>query len=125
MNFSTPGVFTVMRKLTSFTFAPALLLGAAAFLAPAAELPAEGGKAPDFTLQSQEGKSVSLKDFKGQWVVDPLAELAAKRLDKRLRMWSKGKSDVPFAAVAERGQFGHLRCRIRARRDRAPVEPWR
>jgi len=35
----------------------------------AADLPAEGSKAPDFTLQSQEGKKVSLKDFKGQWVV--------------------------------------------------------
>ncbi len=69
MNFATPGVLQVMRKLTSFTFASALLLGTAAFLAPAAELPTEGGKAPDFTLQSQEGKSVSLKDFKGQWVV--------------------------------------------------------
>jgi len=37
--------------------------------APAADLPAEGSKAPDFTLKSQEGKTVSLKDFKGQWVV--------------------------------------------------------
>jgi thioredoxin-dependent peroxiredoxin len=35
----------------------------------AADMPAEGSKAPDFTLQSQEGKTVSLKDFKGQWVV--------------------------------------------------------
>jgi thioredoxin-dependent peroxiredoxin len=35
----------------------------------AAEVPAEGSKAPDFTLQSQEGKTVSLKDFQGQWVV--------------------------------------------------------
>jgi len=35
----------------------------------AAELPAEGSMAPDFTLQSQEGKKVSLKDFRGQWVV--------------------------------------------------------
>src|ERR1700684_1640529 len=34
-----------------------------------AEVPAEGSKAPDFTLQSQEGKTVSLKDFKGKWVV--------------------------------------------------------
>jgi len=34
-----------------------------------ADLPAEGSKAPDFTLQSQEGKTVSLKDFRGQWVV--------------------------------------------------------
>ena len=35
----------------------------------AAELPAEGTKAPDFSLPSQEGKTVSLKDFAGQWVV--------------------------------------------------------
>ncbi|HEV1284168.1 MAG TPA: peroxiredoxin [Bryobacteraceae bacterium] len=35
----------------------------------AADLPAEGSNAPDFTLQSQEGKTVSLKDFRGQWVV--------------------------------------------------------
>ena len=37
--------------------------------ASAADVPAEGSKAPDFTLQSQEGKTVSLKDFHGQWVV--------------------------------------------------------
>jgi peroxiredoxin Q/BCP len=35
----------------------------------AAEIPAVGAKAPDFALQSQEGKTVSLKDFKGQWLV--------------------------------------------------------
>lgn len=35
----------------------------------AAEIPAEGTKAPDFSLQSQEGKTVGLKDFRGQWVV--------------------------------------------------------
>lgn len=31
--------------------------------------PAEGSVAPDFTLPSQEGTSVSLKDFRGKWVV--------------------------------------------------------
>jgi peroxiredoxin Q/BCP len=31
--------------------------------------PAVGTSAPDFTLNSQEGKAVSLSDFKGQWVV--------------------------------------------------------
>ena len=32
--------------------------------------PPEVGKpAPDFTLKSNEGKTVSLKDYKGQWVV--------------------------------------------------------
>ena len=29
----------------------------------------EGNSAPDFTLNSQEGKPVSLHDFKGKWVV--------------------------------------------------------
>ena len=36
---------------------------------PAAETPTAGMKAPDFTLPSQEGKNVSLHDFKGKWVV--------------------------------------------------------
>ena len=31
--------------------------------------PAVGTQAPDFTLNSQEGKAVSLRDFKGKWVV--------------------------------------------------------
>jgi peroxiredoxin Q/BCP len=31
--------------------------------------PAVGTTAPDFTLSSQEGKPVSLKDFRGKWVV--------------------------------------------------------
>jgi thioredoxin-dependent peroxiredoxin len=31
--------------------------------------PPAGSSAPDFTLNSQEGKSVSLHDFKGKWVV--------------------------------------------------------
>jgi peroxiredoxin Q/BCP len=31
--------------------------------------PAVGTPAPDFTLNSQEGKSISLHDFKGKWVV--------------------------------------------------------
>jgi thioredoxin-dependent peroxiredoxin len=31
--------------------------------------PSAGSAAPDFTLFSQEGTSVSLKDYRGQWVV--------------------------------------------------------
>jgi peroxiredoxin Q/BCP len=31
--------------------------------------PTVGSAAPDFTLNSQEGKAVSLHDFKGKWVV--------------------------------------------------------
>jgi len=32
-------------------------------------MPSEGSNAPDFTLPSQEGSSVSLKDYRGKWVV--------------------------------------------------------
>lgn len=58
-----------MRRFFSFTLAAGIILAATSFLASAAEIPSEGSKAPEFTLQSQEGKTVSLKDFKGQWVV--------------------------------------------------------
>jgi len=51
---------------TATLLSAALLMGAGAF---AAEMPAVGSTAPDFTLSSQEGKQVSLRDFKGQWVV--------------------------------------------------------
>ncbi len=54
-----------MKKTLSLVI-PALALG---LLAHAAEIPAEGTAAPDFTLPPQEGKTVSLKDLRGQWVV--------------------------------------------------------
>jgi peroxiredoxin Q/BCP len=46
--------------------AAAVLLSASLF---AQEVPSVGSVAPDFTLHSQEGKTVSLHDFRGQWVV--------------------------------------------------------
>ena len=46
--------------------AMALLLGTSL---SAQDVPAVGATAPDFTLQSQEGKTVSLHDSRGQWVV--------------------------------------------------------
>jgi len=59
------GISVCMRHLFAASiFTLALSLGASA-----ADLPVEGSKAPDFTLKSQEGKTVNLKDFKGQWVV--------------------------------------------------------
>jgi thioredoxin-dependent peroxiredoxin len=54
---------------------PVLLIVVAIFLAPRlfsgarAAAPVPGQAAPDFSLQSQEGTSVSLKDFRGKWVV--------------------------------------------------------
>jgi thioredoxin-dependent peroxiredoxin len=46
-----------------------VLLLALAGIAAAADPPAVGAAAPDFTLKSQENKTVNLHDFKGQWVV--------------------------------------------------------
>jgi thioredoxin-dependent peroxiredoxin len=58
-------------KQMPFFAAPLLALSLALSSIPlrAAEMPAVGSNAPDLTLQSQEGKTVTLKDFKGQWVV--------------------------------------------------------
>ncbi len=47
----------------------ALMMAAGAVLYAADAPPTEGSKAPGFTLKSQEGKDVSLSDFKGKWVV--------------------------------------------------------
>jgi peroxiredoxin Q/BCP len=44
------------------------VLAASAILS-ADEMPQVGTKAPDFKLKSQEGTPVSLKDFRGKWVV--------------------------------------------------------
>lgn len=46
-------------------------VGAALFLAAAfaAEMPQVGQSAPDFSLPSQEGAPVSLKQFQGKWIV--------------------------------------------------------
>jgi peroxiredoxin Q/BCP len=53
------------RIVLSAVLTAALLV----LVASAAEAPTAGTKAPDFTLKSQEGKTVSLHDFKGKWVV--------------------------------------------------------
>jgi len=51
----------------------ALVLIAAAVLIPRllsrSVTPVEGTNAPDFVLPSQDGSPVSLKDFRGKWVV--------------------------------------------------------
>src|ERR1700693_4035689 len=59
-------------KITGIVVAVlAVLLAAIAFRSARADEKARaaGVTAPDFTLKSQEGKTVSLHDFKGKWVV--------------------------------------------------------
>jgi peroxiredoxin Q/BCP len=60
----------ISRILTGLLPAVALLLTMSRPVVRAADdVPAVGTAAPDFTLSSQEGKKVSLHDYKGQWVV--------------------------------------------------------
>ncbi len=55
----------------NFALALSLVASAAMFatVSFAAEAPQVGQMAPGFTLPSQDGSNVSLKDFKGKWVV--------------------------------------------------------
>ncbi len=46
-----------------------VLAGVGWHLAMAGEVPATGSMAPDFSLPSQDGSQVGLKDFRGKWVV--------------------------------------------------------
>jgi peroxiredoxin Q/BCP len=46
-----------------------VIFGAYKFVSADSNLPAVGTAASDFTLNSQEGTPVSLKDFHGKWVV--------------------------------------------------------
>jgi peroxiredoxin Q/BCP len=60
----------ISRILVGLAPALALLLTMSRPVVRAADdVPAVGTVAPDFTLSSQEGKKVSLHDYKGQWVV--------------------------------------------------------
>jgi thioredoxin-dependent peroxiredoxin len=59
--------------MTRYVFLAAAVLAAGLLIglrnAKAADTPAVGTMAPAFTLNSQEGTSVSLRDFHGKWVV--------------------------------------------------------
>jgi peroxiredoxin Q/BCP len=57
------------RTILSLALAATVGLVTAGTAARAADVPAVGSPAPDFTLKSQENKTVNLHDFKGQWVV--------------------------------------------------------
>ncbi len=58
-------------SIAAATVAVFLLLGLVVVHASRSETkaPAEGTIAPDFTLNAQDGKKVSLRDFRGRWVV--------------------------------------------------------
>ena len=58
--------------MKTVSLAAVVLAAAVTLPAPAADTgatPAVGAPAPDFSLTSNEGKTVKLSDFKGKWVV--------------------------------------------------------
>ncbi|MGB9404271.1 MAG: peroxiredoxin [Candidatus Acidiferrales bacterium] len=60
---------SVPRIILLFGLGVALLTLAHSIARADSKVPAVGSTAPDFTLTSQEGKSVNLQDFRGKWVV--------------------------------------------------------
>ena len=56
-------------KTSRIVLSAVIIAALMVLVASAAEAPTAGTKAPDFTLKSQEGKTVNLHDFKGKWVV--------------------------------------------------------
>ena len=61
-----------MKKPVYFVLAAVILAAVAIVAARAADdtpMPAEGQKAPEFTLPSQDGTPISLDQYRGKWVV--------------------------------------------------------
>ncbi len=58
-----------LEHMVRFFSLTAVCVGFAFSLGMAGELPQVGQQAPDVTLPSQDGSNVSLKDFRGKWVV--------------------------------------------------------
>jgi peroxiredoxin Q/BCP len=57
------------RIAASLVFGAVLFVAACSAILADMQPPAVGSKAPEFSLSSQEGKQVTLHDFRGKWVV--------------------------------------------------------
>ena len=58
-----------VRVIAPVFFVAALVAIACTAILADMQPPAVGSKAPDFSLSSQEGKTVNLHDYRGKWVV--------------------------------------------------------
>jgi len=56
-------------RIAFVVLAAMVVLGIAWKIAGAGDVPQAGTEAPDFSLPSQDGSQISLKDFRGKWVV--------------------------------------------------------
>ena len=54
-----------------------------------------GKVAPDFSLQSLEGETVNIRDFRGKWVMLAFCDLTEETYDKYLDHFSKMADDLP------------------------------
>ena len=78
------------------------LLIVAGLLLNAAELPTVGTAAHQFTLKSQEGTNVNLKDYKGKWVVlyfypkdmTPGCTIEAHNFQRDLKMYDQKNATI-------------------------------
>lgn len=59
----------MLRTVLIVVIAVALAIVIARLRSRGSATPVSGTLAPDFTLPSQDGTPVSLKDFRGKWVV--------------------------------------------------------
>jgi peroxiredoxin Q/BCP len=59
----------MLARVLVAVFVIVAIFGAYKLVSADSNLPSVGSTAPDFTLNSQEGTPVSLKDFRGKWVV--------------------------------------------------------
>src|SRR3984893_10500625 len=59
----------MLARVLAAVFVIVAIFGAYKLVSADSNLPSVGSTAPDFTLNSQEGTPVSLKDFRGKWVV--------------------------------------------------------
>jgi thioredoxin-dependent peroxiredoxin len=83
----------------------AVLIGAVAFAADS--MPQVGQAAPGFTLPSQDGTNVSLKDYKGKWVVvyfypkdkTPGCTIEAHNFQRDLAQYDKKKAVILGVSV--------------------------
>ena len=73
-----------MNRKTSIILAIIVLISLAMISCSTAEIPQVGDKAPDFTLESIEGESISISDFRGQPVLIVFTSVKCKECEQQM-----------------------------------------